>query len=86
MVLTTDEAIMNQGDAACLFVDLKQLPQLTEVGRFIFIDDGQLQLQVTHIHDTFINVRAVNSWKLSSTKCVNLPMVLKTGPCLTLII
>lgn len=77
MVLTTDDAKMNSGDLSCVYIDYKKLPKSTDVGRFIFVDDGQLRFQVTEVNEKegWVKVKAMNTWKISNNKGVNLPMV-----------
>ena len=83
MILTTDENRKDDGDLSCIYIDYKNLPKSTDVGRNIFVDDGQLRLEVTEVHDTFVKVRAVNNWRISNNKGVNLPMTTVDLPALS---
>lgn len=75
MVLTTDDARKDDGDEQVVYIDYKSLPTSTDVGRNIYVDDGQLRFEVLAINGKEVQVRAVNAWKLSNNKGVNLPMV-----------
>ena len=44
-----------------------------EVGEMIFVDDGQLELEVVDFEDGMVKCRALNEWVLSSNKGINLP-------------
>jgi pyruvate kinase len=74
-ILTIDDSRANDGDLQTIYIDYKKLPQSTAVGKNIFVDDGQLRLEVVAIEGNNVRVRAVNSWKISNNKGVNLPMV-----------
>jgi pyruvate kinase len=42
-----------------IYIDYKQLPTSTSVGRYIFVDDGQLRLEVTSIGSDFVKVTEI---------------------------
>ena len=67
----------------CVYIDYKKLPKSTDVGRFIYVDDGQLRFEVTEVHDAHVKVRALNSWTISNNKGVNLPMTTVELPALS---
>jgi pyruvate kinase len=83
MVLTTDESYAEIGDINTVYVDYKSLPKSTEVGKNIFVDDGQLRFEVIEVRSDSVKVKAVNSWKLSNNKGVNLPMTTVDLPALS---
>jgi len=83
MILTVNEARAENGDVDCVYVDYKNLPKSTDVGKNIFIDDGQLRFEVLEVGSDFVKVKAVNSWKLSNNKGVNLPMTTVDLPALS---
>ncbi len=67
-----------------LYVSYEQLPQETNPGEIIMIDDGKIELKVisTNNVDTVI-ARVVTGGKISSNKGVNLPDTKTTVPALT---
>lgn len=75
MILTTDDAFFDVGNMDTVYVDYEKLPEVTSVGKYIYVDDGQLRLRVEEINGNEIHVQAMNSWKISNNKGVNLPMV-----------
>ncbi|KAI3642896.1 hypothetical protein MP228_012451 [Amoeboaphelidium protococcarum] len=83
MVLTTDPARANDGDIDCIYIDYEKLPHSTDVGKYIFVDDGQLRFQVVSIQGKDVRVQAQNSWKISNNKGVNLPMTTVELPALS---
>lgn len=44
-----------------------------EVGETIYVDDGQLKLQVVGFEDGMVKCKALNEWVLKSNKGINLP-------------
>lgn len=44
-----------------------------QVGEKVFVDDGQLELEVIGFEDRMVLCRALNSWVLKSNKGINLP-------------
>eukprot|EP00158_Paraphelidium_tribonemae_P007031 Partr_v1_DN28082_c0_g1_i3_m57488 putative Pyruvate kinase len=82
-ILTTDDAYMAAGDSDRIYIDYKALPRSTDVGKFVFIDDGQLRLEVLEVHSDYVKVRAGNSWKIGNNKGVNLPMTTVELPALS---
>lgn len=75
MTLTTNDAYKDAGDETIVYIDYKQLAKSTDIGKFIYIDDGQLRFEVLEINGDNVKVKALNSWALSNNKGVNLPMV-----------
>ena len=74
-MLSTDDARKDDGDLETVYIDYKSLTKSTDVGRNIFIDDGQLRLEVLEVHENHVKVKALNNWTISNNKGVNLPMV-----------
>jgi pyruvate kinase len=74
MILSIDDQYKDQCDDKIMYVDYKHLPNVIEVDKIIFVDDGILSLKVTEIvSDSQVKVVAQNSGKLCSHKGVNLP-------------
>lgn len=74
MNFTTDEAYAKCCDTENMYVDYKNITQVIEPGRVIYVDDGVLAFDVLAIKDDkTIEVRARNNGFISSKKGVNLP-------------
>ncbi|BEI88990.1 uncharacterized protein CcaverHIS019_0203520 [Cutaneotrichosporon cavernicola] len=71
--VTTDPSFSEAGNADQIFMDYANLPKVTAPGKFLFVDDGILSLQVLSIDEHRIRVKALNAGILSSRKGVNLP-------------
>jgi pyruvate kinase len=71
--LTVDDKYKEQCDDKIMHVDYKNLLQVIEVGRLIYVDDGILSLEVLEILSDGVHVKALNDGKLCSHKGVNLP-------------
>lgn len=56
-----------------MYVDYKNLPNVIQVNKLIYVDDGILSLQVTEILQDGVIVQALNDGRLCSRKGVNLP-------------
>lgn len=56
-----------------MYVDYKNLPEVIQVGKMIYVDDGILSLEVIEILDNGVRVKALNNGKLCSHKGINLP-------------
>ncbi|KAG8992570.1 Pyruvate kinase [Tulasnella sp. JGI-2019a] len=82
-IVTTDPKYAEACDEKYMYVDYKNLPKVTEVGKIIYVDDGILSLQVTGIDGTNVHVKAVNNGNLSSRKGVNLPKTAVDLPALS---
>lgn len=73
-IVTTDEQYKNKCDTAHMYVDYKNIAKVLTVGKPIYVDDGNLQLEVLEITSpSSIKVRALNAGAISSHKGVNLP-------------
>lgn len=74
-VLTKDSAFKACGSAEKLFVDYPAICDTVKPGSLVYIDDGNLQLEVISIipSDGEVKVKALNSHLLLSRKGVNLP-------------
>ncbi|CAO3613822.1 unnamed protein product [Cunninghamella blakesleeana] len=73
MIFSVNEQYKDIGDERILFIDYKNLPNIIEVGKKIYIDDGVLQFEVVDIQQDKLYVQAINHGTLSSHKGVNLP-------------
>eukprot|EP01102_Stenamoeba_stenopodia_P009803 TRINITY_DN2902_c0_g1_i1.p1 TRINITY_DN2902_c0_g1~~TRINITY_DN2902_c0_g1_i1.p1 ORF type:complete len:524 (-),score=149.11 TRINITY_DN2902_c0_g1_i1:143-1714(-) len=73
LILTTDEAFYNEGNAEKIFIDYKNITKVVKPGSRVYIDDGLLCLDVVSTTDTEVKCTIVNSTKISSRKGVNLP-------------
>lgn len=73
MIFSVNEQYKDIGDEHIIYIDYKNLPNIIEVGKKIFIDDGILQFEVIDINQDKLYVQAINSGTLSSSKGVNLP-------------
>lgn len=56
-----------------MYIDYKNLPQVIQVGKHIYVDDGILSLEVLEVLPDGVHVKASNAGKLCSRKGVNLP-------------
>jgi pyruvate kinase len=73
--VTTDPQYADKCSDKYLYIDYVNLAKKVEVGKFIYIDDGILALQVVNIEsDNLVKVKAVNNGVLSNKKGVNLPL------------
>lgn len=73
-VLTTDEACKADGNSERVFIDYPKIGDSVAVGKLVFVDDGNLQLEVIESLGTKgVRVRALNHHKLLNHKGVNLP-------------
>ncbi|KAI8577414.1 hypothetical protein K450DRAFT_252319 [Umbelopsis ramanniana AG] len=73
LIITTDDKYAEASDEQYMYVDYKNLPKVTEVGKLIYVDDGVLSFEVLETADTYVKARAINNGKLCSKKGVNLP-------------
>jgi pyruvate kinase len=73
MIFTTDPEFAEDGCAEHIYIDYANLPKVMEVGKKIYVDDGNLIFKVLEITENTLTVRALNSGTLSSRKGVNLP-------------
>lgn len=82
--LTTDESWRSRGGLDCVFVDYPQIGTTVEVGKMVYVDDGNLQLEVIEtLGAKGLRVRARNSHKLLNRKGVNLPYTKVVIPAIT---
>ncbi|PJF16796.1 Pyruvate kinase [Paramicrosporidium saccamoebae] len=73
-ILTTDEKYRLCGGLERVFVDYPQIGETLEPGKLVYVDDGNLQLEVLEsLGSQGVKVRALNSHKLLNRKGVNLP-------------
>ncbi|KAI9278665.1 pyruvate kinase [Phascolomyces articulosus] len=73
IIITTDEQFKELCDDKIIYLDYKNITQVIEVGKTVYVDDGTLSFQVLEKHDNHLKVRALNNGTLSSKKGVNLP-------------
>ncbi|CAO0801978.1 unnamed protein product [Mucor circinelloides] len=71
--ISVDDSYKEACDDKVMYIDYKNLPNVIEVGKLIYVDDGILSLQVLEILPEGVQVKALNSGKLCSRKGVNLP-------------
>jgi pyruvate kinase len=73
-VLTTDEKCKSDGNLERVYVDYHQIGESVDVGKLVYVDDGNLQLKVIEsLGAKGVRVRALNSHRLLNHKGVNLP-------------
>ncbi|KAG5655467.1 hypothetical protein KAF25_000716 [Fusarium avenaceum] len=74
MNITTDDTYATACDDKNMYVDYKNITNVIEPGRVIYVDDGVLAFDVLEIADEkTIKVRARNNGAICSKKGVNLP-------------
>lgn len=73
MTFSTDDKYAQSGSKEVLYIDYKNLPKVTDPGKFIFVDDGILTFEVLEVGSNSVKVRSHNAGKLCSKKGVNLP-------------
>lgn len=79
-ILTTQNVL---GDNQRVSVSFKNLPNDLQAGNTILLDDGKLQLKVSHIKGRDVFTRVITGGTLSNRKGVNIPDVPLRIPCLT---
>lgn len=80
IVLTTQEI---EGDSHRVSVTYKGLAEDLKVGSRVLIDDGLIELQVSHIEKTEITCKVLNGGVLGSRKGINIPDESVNLPALT---
>ena len=84
ITLTTDDKYRNSGDLQRVFVDYPQIGETLSPGKLVYIDDGNLQLEVLEsLGKEGVKARALNSHKLLNRKGVNLPYTKILIPAVT---
>ena len=73
VVLTTDPAVENDGDASRLFVSYKKIAESVSVGSKVLLDDGAIILDVKGVGGGEVQCVAENTGELGARKGVNLP-------------
>ncbi len=74
MIFTTNIEYKDLSDDKIMFIDYKNITQVLEPGRIIYVDDGILSFQVLDIiDDENLDVISLNAGNISSHKGVNLP-------------
>jgi len=73
VVLSTDPAVEDDGDASKLFVSYKKITESVGVGSKVLLDDGAIILDVTAVTGSEVQCVAENTGELGARKGVNLP-------------
>eukprot|EP00744_Colponema_vietnamica_P005253 GILI01007715.1.p1 GENE.GILI01007715.1~~GILI01007715.1.p1 ORF type:complete len:511 (-),score=78.09 GILI01007715.1:63-1595(-) len=74
VVVTTDIAFKTKGTNEKFYVDYTNITNVVKVGGTIFIDDGNMNLEVVKkLSETELLCKAINSHTLTSNKGCNLP-------------
>ncbi len=71
-ILTTRDIL---GDENQVSVDLPELPRQVKLGQEIFLDDGQIKLEVTSISHESVKCRVISGGRLLDNKGINVPGV-----------
>lgn len=71
--VTTDDAYAEACDDKYMYLDYKNIVNVIEPGKLIYVDDGILSLLVLAVEGNNLKVRCLNNGVLSSRKGVNLP-------------
>ncbi len=89
ILLKTGDIIRVEGNPAgissreAIYVSYLNLTQRMEVGKDILIDDGEVDLRVTQVHDNYLICICQNDGVVGSRKSVNIPDVRIDLPSLT---
>ena len=87
--LKTDDVIRVEGNPEgissreTIYVSYPNLIERMDVGKDILIDDGEVDLKVTEVHDTYLICVSQNDGVVGSRKSVNIPDVRIDLPSLT---
>jgi pyruvate kinase len=73
MKFSTNKEYADKCDDKVLYVDYTNLPNVIQIGKPIYVDDGIMSFNVISINGDELEVEAVNNGTLSSRKGVNLP-------------
>jgi len=68
-----DDAFKASSTKERIYIDYKNLPKVVKVGKYVYIDDGLVSLEVVEIGDNFVKAKVLNSGPVGSHKGVNLP-------------
>jgi pyruvate kinase len=80
LILTTRNV---PGNSEAVSVNHKQLPHEIKPGEHIYLDDGNIELEVKKIRGTEIHCRIINGGRLRSNKGINLPHTTLSLPAVT---
>lgn len=75
MRITTDDALMNKGNAEQFYIDYKNITKVVKKGDVVYVDDGLISLRVVEVGKDFLDTIVENSGAVSNHKGVNLPNV-----------
>ena len=73
MIITTNDAYQEKCDDKVMYVDYKNIVNVIQPGKYVYVDDGVLSFEVLAINGDELKVRSVNAGKISLRKGVNLP-------------
>ncbi|CAH1789631.1 unnamed protein product [Owenia fusiformis] len=83
LILTTDDEYKESGDEERVWVDYKNITQVMEVGKRIYVDDGLISLIVKEKGEDFLKCEIENGGSLGSRKGCNLPGTAVDLPAVT---
>jgi pyruvate kinase len=84
LTFTTKNKIVTDNDNKTAYITYQQLPTDVKLNETILIDDGKIQLEVTHTnHIDTVTTKVIEGGALSSKKGVNLPNTKISLPALT---
>ena len=89
IILKTGDVIRVEGNPDgvssrdAIFISYSNLTERMEVGKNILIDDGEVDLKVTEVHDKYLICVSQNDGIVGSRKSVNIPDVRIDLPSLT---
>ncbi|QPG74758.1 Pyruvate kinase [Brettanomyces nanus] len=74
MIFTTDDAYAKKCDDKVMYLDYKNIANVIEKGKIIYVDDGIQSFEVEEIvNSTTLKVKSLSDGVIASTKGVNLP-------------
>lgn len=73
MLFTTRDEYKEACSGERYYIDYKNITNVIEVGKVIYVDDGIMSFEVLEILGNELKVRALNAGRLASRKGVNLP-------------
>lgn len=84
-LLTTNSAVYATGTREKFYVDYRNLPKVVHAGSIIYVDDGNLALQVLekNVKSDVIRCKVLNTHTLSGHRGVNLPEAIVDLPAVS---